>query len=217
MDGRDYPSEFKHSILSVGSQWKVDFVTSSSITLKLRYEAGTPVKGEDGQSTVIYPRSFEATRIIAIDEKGGVMDELIVRSLSDKPMPFAGGFHPAYKAPKGSVVQFSQGGQRISVKPEEVHAEPGQVKLFENVGREISYITPTYTLNFTTTENLNVLWLWNKFADCLAIESLSASVQRKDVPLDQMPGYENQIAPGETRAYRRYLRIEPHPPLILLV
>ena len=124
IDGKPYPMA-QHGIardLSWESTW-----TWNRITLVQQYDAGSTVERRDasgknvtdaGGNDVVssYPRSYILTKSYSIGEDGKLRIRIEIENLSDEPMDYAMGWHPAFVAPDaGTITPSADGGTTLSL------------------------------------------------------------------------------------------------------
>ncbi len=211
IDGKNY-SMMQHGI-SRDLQNHVTGKGTDSVSFLQRYKAGTEVVGSKGTSVWPFDFTLEQTFVIT---KGVLGYIAVITNKSDTPMPFAFGWHPAFRIEDKNeteivpvthlgtpVGKFSaleverSGGNAINV---------GGIDIMDiNVVRkdtQYSLTVNAYDIQKQTYRGLNNMQLWSpKGQELIAVEPVSALGSRNySGELRGKPGYE-MLEPFGTRNY----------------
>lgn len=95
--------------------WSVESYDAQSVTFVQRYDAYTPVENTKISMPLRWPFSYELRKRFVVDGSG-LKAEFVVINHSSRPMPYAFGWHPAFRLTHDTILA----GERLAV--EEVKA-----------------------------------------------------------------------------------------------
>ncbi len=186
--------------------WKASFdPANSSLRLVQEYEAGQKVKNAKGEISE-FPRSFRIVKTISIDDEGKVKVAIELENLSEKPLPFLVGWHPAFVIPiDAGRITPSTISDSISVSS--VQRAEGNVIVAQN-SDTITYETPLFALRMPHT--FGKAQFWNMEGSYVALEPISAmSLSRAPnvtADLSQQEGVKS-IPPHQMLRYEAVMEI----------
>ena len=216
IDGMLYQMS-KHGVAR-GLDWEVTKCNGSEVVMVQNYIEGSGVlDGKGGVSS--FPRSYKLEKTYSIVDAGVLSFEVDVKNMSDKVLPFAIGWHPAFMVPDGSFASkintIDTNHKAMPIREfclEEVRSAEGNVLLFENADA-VFYSNPKFSLLLAH----NFPWgaqLWDKGEGYVAIEPISAkSLTRSKQcgPMDLLLRDDFiQLRSGENMSFKAEISIIEH-------
>jgi galactose mutarotase-like enzyme len=177
--------------------WKLLKSKDTEASFLQVYYANTVINSETGPSS--FPFSYAIEKTYAVKEDALVV-KFRIENLSEKAMPFAFGYHPAFNREEGMNI-FS-GGQAYSMA--DIQKSEGNVILIRDSNEAICFVSGEK--RFTMKTNLKHIQLWcPEGQHLIAIEPITApSSKTYQGELKDKPGY-MMLNPEETAEF--YVKI----------
>jgi len=206
IDGNYFPMA-QHGIAR-DLPWEMTRSNSYSATFEQVYEGGQEVPSKKGTISV-FPRSYWLTKTYEISQ-GTLVFTLEVQNPSDKMLPYAVGWHPAFRAVEGSILKVLQGREQKDCIPlHRVREANGNVLEFDN-SDAIKYENTEFSL--ALNHNFGRTQIWDKGEGLVALEPISAfsmsraPVNTKETELGLQQGYKN-LKRGERATFKANINI----------
>lgn len=216
IDGKHHPMA-QHGIAR-DLPWELIESNKSSVLFKQVYDGLQEVPSKKGTISV-FPRSYELIQRCMVCH-ASLEYMIVINNTSDKPMPYAVGWHPAFKYvnPSNFAVLWPQQnemyGKRVPLM--QVSNADDSVIEFVNSGI-VEYLNNEFTVRIN--HNFGHMQIWaKKGEECVAVEPISArslsrnplanSPEGKNTELGLQPGY-RLLEPGESRTYVAYIFVRP--------
>jgi galactose mutarotase-like enzyme len=195
VDGEEYPMQ-QHG-LSRHAEWRLLKATDTKASFLQVYYANTVINSEKGPSS--FPFSYTFKKTYAVKEDALVV-KFRIENLSEKAMPFAFGYHPAFR--REEEMSILSGGQVYSTTY--VQNSEGNALLVRNSNEAICFVSGQE--RFAIKTNLKHIQLWcPEGQHLIAIEPITApSSKNYQGELKNKPGY-RLLNPEETAEF--YVKI----------